>query len=281
MKTKSYKKYKANQNHNNNRRITMNKNDSNDTMESTSEYFYNHAVGVLKCLSIRATFVRGLLACDPAFCDDVENIIAEVCQTNDDPGRGVRCIPKERDWGLSQEQIAEIVGMKPDEFALFTPFLRRRLRGIGYDKSEILHMLAHYTWATPNFSLPPNLELPPDDVVLKTSRGDKKFRFDPFTQFYWDESVEDFRVAAMAPPLPRWKSPFASVTCWPRKFKVAKSIVQEIEGLMEQVADAVVVLGDVGMKADEIEDFIARFTWSGPKYGVRSGASKTKAQSVA
>ena len=142
MKTKSYKKYKANQNHNNNRRITMNKNDSNDTMERTSEYFYNHAVGVLKCLSIRATFVRGLLACDPAFCDDVENIIAEVCQTNDDPGRGVRCIPKERDWGLSQEQIAEIVGMKPDEFALFTPFLRRRLRGIGYDKSEILHMLA-------------------------------------------------------------------------------------------------------------------------------------------
>ena len=251
----------------------MTTNDSDNIIEFTSENIASQAMFRLKYLSIQATLVRGLLASDSFFCKKVEEYVEELCKFDPGPIEGMVFLRDGDNSMLSQGQIAELFGMKPDEFALFTPFLRRMLRSIGYTKPEIHQMLEHYTWATPNFTLPQNVKLTPPEVVYNTIKKDSATQVAHFTHCYWDESVEDFRVAAKAPPLSMWASELEEEDIWPRKERVWRSFTNEIRALNHEVSFAKCLLAYAGLNPDEVNDLIARFTWTGPKYGVSARAS--------
>ena len=256
---------------------------SNDS-SFTQEKITMICMCLLDDLSIQVTLVRGLLSAIDFNFDEVQEAIEQMIGISPELDELARNMPKRITPVLSQGHIAEIIEKTPDEFALFMPYLRSKLLSIGYKKDKIRDMVEDDSWATPNFSLPPNVQLPPPDSIQHIMKAAEKCEIGCLVHYFRDESRGCLRVAAKAPPPSQWKSASESIKS-PRLFsrdeKIAYNIGEEIKALNGLAATTRYNLHLSGMAPDEFQEVIAKFSWAGPKYGVRSGASKTKAQSVA
>ena len=296
MKTKSYKKYKANQNHNNNRRITMNNNKM--TTADTKNYTINDiAAGQLPpeglfalidesidSLSMQATLVRGILTSLDFSADAAQDIFNSYCGRSATFDDEVESMRRSDHPLIPQELIVRLLEKKPKEFALLPQYVMTKLRSIGWPEEEALEMMRAYTWTTPNFTRPPTEVLGPVVFWKTPVRMPEEFTIGVFEQCRFDAPDGEPRVVAMAPAMQEWDRRSYSDQEFPhlpQSSESSNNSLTEMHELVRQIARVRDFLSISGVTRDQIKEIIAKFTWSGPNNGVRTEAPMFGKPSVA
>lgn len=226
-------------------------------------------------LSMQATLVRGMLTSLDYPVEIVQDLIDTICGIGAAFDDGVKSMQTNNHPLVSRELIAKILEKEPEEFSLLPQYVLAKLTSIGWTEEESLNMIEDYPWVTPNFTMPPTEALGPVVFHKTLVRIPEEFTIGLFAQYRHDGSEGELRVAAKAPAKQKWgrisdhKKAFSLL---PRGLKMAQNFQAEVRELCGQVNMLRDLLSFSGVTTDQSQDFIAKFTWSGAKYGVRAQA---------
>ena len=240
-------------NTNNHAETTMNIINHSTTETSIDENASNKLMTHLQMLGIKVTFERGLLLAMEFAQEEVEKIIERTCVATS-PNLDFLGIRKSNRMPADKAVVAKIMAMSPVEFAIELPYVQEVLLRVGFLETEISEIFEAVAWTSPKYR--------DGDMILKKPKSTGN-------HVHWFQPKSTVVKKAIDPSA---DLDYA---------RLHENVRHELDEISARVSAVQVSLKGLGLTPRQISELVARFTWTGPKYGVHPAAQKNEAPSVA